>query len=338
MTKYAGITICMLLTLAACSDEGTPGSPVGDIAYDNAGRERLQFSSDIPLGAPATGGNANVGTLRYAFEDNDQLGLFGIRNSLDHVPDMTNVTLREDFYFFNQAFTFQNSQPTLIGTDELYMPADNNLIIYSYYPHADDGNLRYDEQHGWVAIWQIDTDNLAATPDYMCCASPTLVKSDGEPAALSQMEHSFGAVAFRFHTDNEAIAQNYKITNIRVTIALYEEGIIALQNGEVVPTVDPTQYSSKYLDIPQAGLNIKLDDTTTPSIAYILPPGSRMTSVRAYLSDGTNKPCAGLVTVEKGKINYFDFHFYASGTRTKGSGEQLEIETSVTTEDWNESN
>lgn len=338
MTKYAGITICMLLTLAACSDEGTSGSPVGDIAYDNAGRERLQFSSDIPLGAPAAGSNANVGTLRYAFEDNDLLGLFGIRNSQDHVPDMTNVTMREDFYFFNHAFAFQSSQPTLIGTDELYMPADNNLIIYSYYPYTDDGNLRYDEQHGWVAPWQIDADNLSATPDYMCCASPTLVKSDGEPAALSPMEHSFGAVAFRFHTDNEAIAQSYKITNIRVKVGLYEEGIIALQNGEVVPTVAPTQYSNKFLDIPGTSLDIKRDDTTTPSVAYILPPGSKMTSVRVYLSDGTNKGCSGVVTVEKGKINYFDFDFYASGTRTKGTDDQLIIETSVTTEDWNESN
>lgn len=345
MTKYAIITICIGLVVSSCNKEELASS-IGSTAHDEVNDGRIRFGSPgIFIGAPATGGIDNVGTLRTHFEEGERLGAFGVRCSAEESGDYTLMDSIDDesgFHFFNLPLTFTNSQETLSCDEHLFMPGTNNLLVYSYYPYTD--AIVHDEANGWGFYWNIDRDAIDETPDYLLPQSPAHIASVTEPVEFGTMRHVFGAMAIRFCTPDESLVQDINVSSIRGTLQYPKTGFISVsKRTHHFSRNDFETISNSELPIPDGGVNVThatSADEAQPSVVYVLPPDSYIRMALSATINGrsyTIRITNNSKIIEAGKMVYFNF-VINSGTRTKGSGEQLEIETSVTTEDWNESN
>lgn len=349
MTKKAITAICIGLLISSCGNDELHdrASITGDTSHDEQAESRqITFSPDIRIGAPAAGTGSNVGALRYSFEDGDKIGLFGVpyTEGVSEATGMSDITDIPGFHFFNQPLTYNQADGTLTPDDgPLFMPKDNNMLMYAYYPYNPDG-ITYDEDYGWVLPWSIDVHDLGATPDYMCPSMPVYVYNVNTPVSFGQFNHLFGAVAFNIYTNDSEIAASAKATEMILRGAFYEEGLISLADGRVIMADDkPT---------PKFNIEIPLDaniqqasssEEAEPTLAYILSPGSYFasnTKIRITYNNRIytfNMDSEDQIEVEAGTIINYNFYLRRAGTRST-EATQLIIESNTTTQDWNESN
>lgn len=346
MTKKAITAICIGLLISSCGNDELHdrASITGDTNHDEqAGSRQITFSPDIRIGAPAAGTGSNVGALRYSFEDGEKIGLFGIpyTEGVSEATGMSDITDIPGFHFFNQPLTYNQTDGTLTPDDgPLFMPNDDNLLIYAYYPYNADG-ITYNEEYGWVLPWSINEDDLGATPDYMCPAGPAYISNANTPIQFGQFNHLFGAIAFKIYTNDPDVAASARATSLTLRCTTYDRGFISLADGEVIMSNSATINKIFTLDTAiQQGTS---SAEVKPTLAYILPPGSILYNRTRVIVNYNGRNYKLLIEeedqieVEAGTIINYNFYLRRAGTRSTDTT-QLIIESNTTTQDWNESN
>lgn len=347
MTKKAITAICIGLLISSCGNDELHdrASITGDTNHDEqAGSRQITFSPDLRIGAPTAGTGSNVGALRYSFEDGEKIGLFGIpyTEGVSEATGMSDITDIPGFHFFNQPLTYNQTDGTLTPDDgPLFMPNDDNLLIYAYYPYNADG-ITYNEEYGWVLPWSINEDDLGATPDYMCPAGPAYISNANTPVNLGQFNHLFGAVAFKIYTNDPDVAASARATSLILRCNTYDIGFISLADGKVI-TSNPATIDNKEFTLDTAIQQGTSSAEVKPTLAYILPPGSilfnRTRVIVNYKGIDYNLLIKkeGQIEVEAGTIINYNFYLRKADTRSTDTT-QLIIESNTTTQDWNESN
>lgn len=347
MTKKAITAICIGLLISSCGNDELHdrASITGDTSHDEHTESRqITFSPDIRIGAPAAGTGSNVGALRYSFEDGDKIGLFGVpyTEGVSEATGMSDITDIPGFHFFNQPLTYNQTDGTLTPDNgPLFMPNDDNLLIYAYYPYNADG-ITYNEEYGWVLPWSINEDDLGATPDYMCPADPANISNANTPIQFGQFNHLFGAVAFKIYTNDPDVAASARATSLILRCTTYDIGFISLADGKVI-TSNPATIDNKEFTLDTAIQQGTSSAEVKPTLAYILPPGSilfnRTRVIVNYKGIDYNLLIKkeGQIEVEAGTIINYNFYLRKAGTRSTDTT-QLIIESNTTTQDWNESN
>lgn len=345
MTKKAITAICIGLLISSCGNDELHdrASITGDTNHDEqAGSRQITFSPDIRIGAPAAGTGSNVGALRYSFEDGDKIGLFGIpyTEGVSEATGMSDITDIPGFHFFNQPLTYNQTDGTLTPDDgPLFMPNDDNLLIYAYYPYNADG-ITYNEEYGWVLPWSINEDDLGATPDYMCPAGPAYISNANTPIQFGQFNHLFGAVAFKIYTNDPDVATSARATSLILRCTTFDRGFISLADGKAI-TSNLATIDNKEFTLDTAIQQGTSSAEVKPTLAYILPPGSILFNrTRVIVNyDGINYKLLikDQIEVEAGTIINYNFYLRRAGTRSTDTT-QLIIESNTTTQDWNESN
>ena len=278
MTKKAITAICIGLLISSCGNDELHdrASITGDTSHDEHTESRqITFSPDLRIGAPTAGTGSNVGALRYSFEDGDKIGLFGIpyTEGVSEATGMSDITDIPGFHFFNQPLTYNQTDGTLTPDDgPLFMPNDDNLRIYAYYPYNADG-ITYNEEYGWVLPWSINEDDLGATPDYMCPAGPAYISNANTPIQFGQFNHLFGAIAFKIYTNDPDVAASARATSLTLRCTTYDRGFISLADGEVI-TSNLATIENKEFTLDTAIQEGTSSAEVKPTLAYILPPGS----------------------------------------------------------------
>lgn len=347
MTKKAITAICIGLLISSCGNDELHdrASITGDTSHDEHTESRqITFSPDLRIGAPTTGTGSNVGALRYSFEDGEKIGLFGIpyTEGVSEATGMSDITDIPGFHFFNQPLTYNQTDGTLTPDDgPLFMPNDDNLRIYAYYPYNADG-ITYNEEYGWVLPWSINEDDLGATPDYMCPAGPAYISNANTPIQFGQFNHLFGAIAFKIYTNDPEVADSARATSLILRCNTYDIGFISLADGKVI-TSNPATIDNKEFTLDTAIQHGTSSAEVKPTLAYILPPGSilfnRTRVIVNYKGRDYNLLIKkeGQIEVEAGTI--INYNFYLRRARTRSTeATQLIIESNTTTQDWNESN
>lgn len=346
MTKEAITAICIGLLISSCGNDELHdrASITGDTSHDEqAGSRQITFSPDLRIGAPAAGTGSNVGALRYSFEDGEKIGLFGIpyTEGVSEATGMSDITDIPGFHFFNQPLTYNQTDGTLTPDDgPLFMPNDDNLLIYAYYPYNADG-ITYNEEYGWVLPWSINVDDLGATPDYMCPAGRAYINNANTPVRFGQFNHLFGAVAFKIYTNDPDVAASARATSLTLRCTTNDRGFISLADGEVIMSNNATINKVFTLDTAiQQGTS---SAEVKPTLAYILPPGSILYNRTRVIVNYKGRNYTLLLSaedqieVEAGTIINYNFYLRRAGTRSTDTT-QLIIESNTTTQDWNESN
>lgn len=345
MTKKAITAICIGLLISSCGNDELHdrASITGDTNHDEqAGSRQITFSPDIRIGAPAAGTGSNVGALRYSFEDGEKIGLFGIpyTEGVSEATGMSDITDIPGFHFFNQPLTYNQTDGTLTPDDgPLFMPNDDNLLIYAYYPYNADG-ITYNEEYGWVLPWSINEDDLGATPDYMCPAGPAYISNANTPIQFGQFNHLFGAIAFKIYTNDPDVAASARATSLTLRCTTFDRGFISLADGEVIMSNRAT-INNKIFTLDTAIQQGTSSAEVKPTLAYILPPGSilynRTRVIVNYNGRNYTLLIEDQIEVEAGTIINYNFYLRRTGTRSTDTT-QLIIESNTTTQDWNESN
>lgn len=345
MTKKAITAICIGLLISSCGNDELHdrASITGDTNHDEqAGSRQITFSPDIRIGAPAAGTGSNVGALRYSFEDGDKIGLFGIpyTEGVSEATGMSDITDIPGFHFFNQPLTYNQTDGTLTPDDgPLFMPNDDNLLIYAYYPYNADG-ITYNEEYGWVLPWSINEDDLGATPDYMCPAGLAYISNANTPIQFGQFNHLFGAIAFKIYTNDPDVAASARATSLTLRCTTYDRGFISLADGEVIMSNRAT-IDNKIFTLDTAIQQGTSSAEVKPTLAYILPPGSILYNRTKVIVNYNDRNYTLLIEdqieVEAGTIINYNFYLRRAGTRSTDTT-QLIIESNTTTQDWNESN
>lgn len=344
MTKEAITAICIGLLISSCGNDELHdrASITGDTSQDEHAESRqITFSPDIRIGAPAAGTGSNVGALRYSLEDGEKIGLFGIpyTEGVSEATGMSDITDIPGFHFFNQPLTYNQTDGTLTPDDgPLFMPNDDNLLIYAYYPYNADG-ITYNEEYGWVLPWSINVDDLGATPDYMCPAGRAYINNANTPVRFGQFNHLFGAIAFKIYTNDPDVAASARATSLTLRCTTNDRGFISLADGEVIMSNNATINKVFTLDTAiQQGTS---SAEVKPTLAYILPPGSilynRTRVIVNYNGRNYTLLIEDQIEVEAGTIINYNFYLRRAGTRSTDTT-QLIIESNTTTQDWNESN
>lgn len=346
MTKKAITAICIGLLISSCGNDELHdrASITGDTNHDEqAGSRQITFSPDIRIGAPAAGTGSNVGALRYSFEDGEKIGLFGVpyTEGVSEATGMSDITDIPGFHFFNQPLTYNQTDGTLTPDDgPLFMPNDDNLLIYAYYPYNADG-ITYNEKYGWVLPWSINEDDLGATPDYMCPAGPAYISNANTPIQFGQFNHLFGAIAFKIYTNDPDVAASARATSMTLRCTTYDRGFISLADGEVIMSNNATSINNKIFTLDTAIQQGTSSAEVKPTLAYILPPGSilynRTRVIVNYNGRNYTLLIEDQIEVEAGTIINYNFYLRRAGTRST-EATQLIIESNTTTQDWNESN
>lgn len=343
MTKNAIIAICISLVISSCSEEEFQHI-VGQSGNEETTKDEfLQFKSATVIGAPAANEN-NVGNLRYTFEDGDQIGLFGIpySDNASAEVDMSAMADISGFHFFNLPMTYQDGQPMLYCEEKLNMPVNKNLLVYAYYPYTND--ISYNE-YGWSYTWNFESTDIIAElsqlQDLLYSSKPTEVTSSREPITLSSMNHAFGALAFRFYTNDPLMADKKVLSSQISTIQYNKSGSVSLNDG-LTHLVAPSQVVSRVDILKDLNVNIiySEDSASLPlSFAYIVPAGFRFRNfeISYYSSSGkrTTKTIDASITIESGKINIIDFFITGTATRSNNEGETF-VKTNIITKNWNE--
>ena len=347
MTKKAITAICIGLLISSCGNDELHdrASITGDTSHDEHTESRqITFSPDLRIGAPTAGTGSNVGALRYSFEDGDKIGLFGVpyTEGVSEATGMSDITDIPGFHFFNQPLTYNQTDGTLTPDDgPLFMPNDDNLRIYAYYPYNADG-ITYNEEYGWVLPWSINEDDLGATPDYMCPAGPAYISNANTPIQFGQFNHLFGAIAFKIYTNDPDVAASARATSLILRCTTYDRGFISLADGEVI-TPNLATIDNKEFTLDTAIQQGTSSAEVKPTLAYILPPGSILFNrTRVIVNyDGRNYNLLikkeDQIEVEAGTIINYNFYLRKADTRSTDTT-QLIIESNTTTQDWNESN
>lgn len=346
MTKKAITAICIGLLISSCGNDELHdrASITGDTSHDEHTESRqITFSPDLRIGAPAAGTGSNVGALRYSFEDGEKIGLFGIpyTEGVSEATGMSDITDIPGFHFFNQPLTYNQTDGTLTPDDgPLFMPNDDNLLIYAYYPYNADG-ITYNEEYGWVLPWSINVDDLGATPDYMCPAGRAYINNANTPVRFGQFNHLFGAIAFKIYTNDPDVAASARATSMTLRCTTYDRGFISLADGEVIMSNNPTSINNKIFTLDTAIQQGTSSAEVKPTLAYILPPGSilynRTRVIVNYNGRNYTLLIEDQIEVEAGTIINYNFYLRRAGTRSTDTT-QLIIESNTTTQDWNESN
>lgn len=346
MTKKAITAICIGLLISSCGNDELHdrASITGDTSHDEqAGSRQITFSPDLRIGAPAAGTGSNVGALRYSFEDGEKIGLFGIpyTEGVSEATGMSDITDIPGFHFFNQPLTYNQTDGTLTPDDgPLFMPNDDNLLIYAYYPYNADG-ITYNEEYGWVLPWSINVDDLGATPDYMCPAGPAYINNANTPVRFGQFNHLFGAIAFKIYTNDPDVAASARATSLTLRCTTNDRGFISLADGEVIMSNNAISINNKIFTLDTAIQQGTSSAEVKPTLAYILPPGSilynRTRVIVNYNGRNYTLLIEDQIEVEAGTIINYNFYLRRAGTRSTDTT-QLIIESNTTTQDWNESN
>lgn len=346
MTKKAITAICIGLLISSCGNDELHdrASITGDTSHDEHTESRqITFSPDLRIGAPAAGTGSNVGALRYSFEDGEKIGLFGIpyTEGVSEATGMSDITDIPGFHFFNQPLTYNQTDGTLTPDDgPLFMPNDDNLLIYAYYPYNADG-ITYNEEYGWVLPWSINVDDLGATPDYMCPAGPAYINNANTPVRFGQFNHLFGAIAFKIYTNDPDVAASARATSLILRCTTCDRGFISLADGEVIMSNNATSINNKIFTLDTAIQQGTSSAEVKPTLAYILPPGSilynRTRVIVNYNGRNYTLLIEDQIEVEAGTIINYNFYLRRAGTRSTDTT-QLIIESNTTTQDWNESN
>lgn len=345
MTKKAITAICIGLLISSCGNDELHdrASITGDTSHDEHTESRqITFSPDLRIGAPTAGTGSNVGALRYSFEDGEKIGLFGIpyTEGVSEATGMSDITDIPGFHFFNQPLTYNQTDGTLTPDDgPLFMPNDDNLLIYAYYPYNADG-ITYNEEYGWVLPWSINEDDLGATPDYMCPAGPAYISNANTPIQFGQFNHLFGAIAFKIYTNNPDVAASARATSLTLRCTTFDRGFISLADGEVI-TSNLATIDNKEFTLDTAIQQGTSSAEVKPTLAYILPPGSILSNRTRVIVNYKGRNYTLLIEdpieVEAGTIINYNFYLRRAGTRSTDTT-QLIIESNTTTQDWNESN
>lgn len=98
--------------------------------------------------------------------------------------------------------------------------ANPALYLYGYYPYTD--KAEYREIAGasqWAVPWQLDTDNMANTIDYLYTGEKFVRYSEwGAQSNYLEFQHAFGRVDFKFYTTSMAVLnKNYTVESVTIT-------------------------------------------------------------------------------------------------------------------------
>ncbi|EKJ90370.1 Fimbrillin-like protein [Bacteroides finegoldii] len=254
MNKWIlGVSLILFL-LTSCSKDNDEGTPQSDDIM-NGGAE-LKFSSDV-LSSIVVDVDPTRSSTRAplsSFENNSQIGIYGIpgvdggRNESCNLRD---CKFESDFqkYLFNGRYTYVSGYDELQSEFQATYPSRANpaLYLYGYYPYTD--KAEYREIAGasqWAVPWQLDTDNMANTIDYLYTGEKFVRYSEwGLNPITLEFQHAFGRVDFKFYTTSMAVLnKNYTVESVTITCISGKKGWMAIANGSMSFTTE--QFTSTY--------------------------------------------------------------------------------------------
>lgn len=214
MNKWIlGVSVILFL-LTSCSKDNDESTPQSDDIM-NGGAE-LKFSSDV-LSSIVVDVDPTRSSTRAplsSFENNSQIGIYGIPGvdgGKNESCNLRDCKFESDFqkYLFNGRYTYVSGYDELQSEFQATYPSRANpaLYLYGYYPYTD--KAEYREIAGasqWAVPWQLDTDNMANTIDYLYTGEKFVRYSEwGLNPITLEFQHAFGRVDFKFYTTSMAV-------------------------------------------------------------------------------------------------------------------------------------
>ena len=252
-----GVSLLMVM-LASCSKDNDEGASQST-TLTGEGAE-LKFSSNV-LSSIVVEVEPSRATTRgplISFENNSRIGVFGIPGIDGGTGESCNLRdckNESDFqkYLFNGQYTYVSGYEELQSEHQATYPSRANpaLYLYGYYPYTE--KAEYREIAGatqWAVPWQLDTDNMANTIDYLYTGEQFVKYSEwGLTPVTLAFQHALGRIDFRFFTTNMAVLNaNYSVQSVSVTCISGKKGWMAITNGDLSFTTETFTSTYKVTD------------------------------------------------------------------------------------------
>lgn len=281
MNKWIlGVSFFMLV-LASCSKDNEEGASQSN-TLTGEGAE-LRFSSNV-LSSIMVEVEPTRSTTRAplnSFENNSRIGVFGIPGvdgGMNESCNLRECKSESDFqkYLFNGQYTYVSGYDELQAEYQATYPSRANpaLYLYGYYPYTDKVEYR-EVAHvaQWAIPWQIDTDNMANTIDYLYTGEQFVRYSEwGLNPVKLDFQHAFGRVDFSFFTTSSAVlSANYIVQSITVTCVSGKKGYMAVANGSLAFTTETFTSTYKVTDG-----SVAWNTPGEPAARFMFPPSKTL--------------------------------------------------------------
>lgn len=292
MNKWIlGVSFFMLV-LASCSKDNEEGASQSN-TLTGEGAE-LRFSSNV-LSSIMVEVEPTRSTTRAplnSFENNSRIGVFGIPGvdgGMNESCNLRECKSESDFqkYLFNGQYTYVSGYDELQAEYQATYPSRANpaLYLYGYYPYTDKVEYR-EVAHvaQWAIPWQIDTDNMANTIDYLYTGEQFIRYSEwGLNPVKLDFQHAFGRVDFSFFTTSSAVlSANYMVQSITVTCVSGKKGYMAVANGSLAFTTETFTSTYKVTDG-----SVAWNTPGEPAARFMFPPtGTLIKKVTCVMKSG----------------------------------------------------